>query len=253
MASDNGSGWGKKIVAIVTVVSGLVAIVIFMTGKENIPQLLGTRSSDQGVTVVVAPQQAGQGVKTTAEPIVPPTAMPTTPPIPTRRPTETPVPPPTPIPDTQPGTVLEVGESWYQTGIELALKEAYIDHIPTGPGCWSCGYPAPYLTFYLTNHRTQQMSIRYNLGDVVSAVDNRGRRLTVSVTHLAYVGNYSDFETKTVVLNSEQRVHLQSWGDYGPPSVIILVDTTDTSVTEVIVSVSIAGISNARWRIPIIH
>ena len=49
------------------------------------------------------------------------TSIPTDTPLPT--PTNTPIPTPTPIPNTPPGTVLNLGETWYQDGIALTFVE----------------------------------------------------------------------------------------------------------------------------------
>lgn len=170
-------------------------------------------------------------------------------------PTFTPIPSPTLLPDTPPNTVLEVGQTWRQGGMELTLTEVSIANHPTGPGNWSSGYPAPYVTFRLTNRKIQQISIRYNIADAVSATDNLGRRLAIGCTHMAVerLDAYDNFDTYAVVMDSGKSIYLQSWGDYGPPSALILADTTDPALTEITVSVSVSSIVNARWRIPIAH
>jgi len=166
------------------------------------------------------------------------------------RPTSAPLPPPTPLPDTIPGTILEVGQTWRLGGLELTLVDAYYDYTPTGPGCWSCGDPGAYLTFRLTNQKPQQITVQYNLKYDVRATDNLGRDLFVGVTSNAYMDS---FEEQTVLVGSGEYIYLAGWGGYGEPGMIVLVDTTDTSVYEFIVTISISSITDARWRIGVAH
>ena len=102
-----------KIAAIVTAIAGLIAIFIFVTGKQNLPQVIQENQSEP-VQVSFTP------APTNVPNIVPPTIVRQATAIPT------PLPPPTSVPDTAPGTILQVGETWSQGGLSLTLVSAEI-------------------------------------------------------------------------------------------------------------------------------
>jgi hypothetical protein len=102
----------------------------------------------------------------------------------------------------------------------------------------------------LTNQKSQQITVQYNLKYSVWAVDNLGRDLFVGVTANAYLDN---FDEQTVLVGSGESIYLAGWGGYGEPGLIVLVDTADLSVSEFVVTISVSSITDARWRIEVAH
>lgn len=249
--NDN-SGCGKAAV-IIGAIAALVTTIIFITGKTSLPELFGARQSEQEHLVTVQPQQPVLVVNPTIAPE--PTLRPPDTPRPTPRPTEPPAPPPTPAPDTQPGTILEVGQTWRQGGSELRLVDARPASILGGQ---ILGIEVRYK---LTSGKAQDVTLRYSLGDCVSASTNQGRRLEIgrqdhSSSYLDGTHPYeTSFETMTTMLHSGDTIDLFAVGGYfDNPWVMIKADTADPSLTEIIVAFTgLSSIDNARWRIPIYH
>lgn len=251
MASDNNSGCGKT-AAIMTIITGLITILIFVTGKASIPDLFETPPNEQSRSGIMPTQQ------------IVPTIRPTDTPLPKPTYTKTPVPFPTPLPDTRPGTILEVGESWWQDGLELVLTKAATGY-SRGGVTLMYGEEAPTVgievQFEVTNHKAQAIALRYNLGRIISATSNRGRRLEVGALDRSTVYTtggqpWTDsFDTITVVIESGQTIELLNRNDYwGDPRVFIKADIADPALNEIIIAVSgLSTITNARWRVPIYH
>ena len=128
---NNESGCAK-IAALLGAIAALVAIVIFVTGKQNISELAALFQGD-AVRVTAAPTQlpaqaATFTVAPTAESTLPPPTSTETPeptptetPEPSPTPTATPEPTPTPIPDTPADAILEVGQVWRQGNLDLVV------------------------------------------------------------------------------------------------------------------------------------
>ena len=252
MASDNNSGCGK-IALLLGAIASLVAIIVFLTGKQSLPEFLGGPRNEQAQRTSIPTQQSYQVAKATLTPTVRATDTPSPGPSPTRTPTptKTPIPSPTLFPNTRPGTILEVGRSWWQDGWELVLTSARYTE-----GGWGIE-----LRFALTNHKPHYVALRYNLGDAITAVSNQGRRLEVGyLSRTAMFISGGDpwrvsFETITTVIKSGQTVELLNHTGYeGDTNAFIKADIADPALTEIVVTVSgISTITNARWRIPIQH
>lgn len=261
MASNNESGC-VKIAVIIGAIAALVTIVIFVTGKPNLPELLGARQAGPTIrptdtplprsTSIVAPTVVPT-LRLTDTPLprptstVVPTAVPTLRPTNTLSPkptsTETPIPSPTPIPDTPPGTILEVGQAWRQGGLELRLTEAgFLPNIII-------------VQCFLANVGTTQRVLQYGQ-DNFSAVDNRGRRVdTGGVTwgDGPRVAHDCTLRTEIMKPGDSKWVYIPcAWPNY--EGVALAVDVADTTITEIVITASgISSINNARWRIPIHH
>ena len=163
--------------------------------------------------------------------------------------TDTEMAPPTST-DTPPGTILEIGKSWKQDGLELQLveKEFY---------CVECGWMT--LSFKLTNLGFQERVVTYSLENF-TAVDNQGRHINVGA-----VGNWTftqDCPKNTVVLPSQDVVYLSAGTCQLPDNftwsigetMAMELNLSDQSLQEVIVNVSgISSINGAQWRISIDH
>ena len=169
----------------------------------------------------------------TATPISTPTNTPTSTPTSTRtkRPTATRTPTETPIPDTPPGTVLEMGETWYQDGVSLRLYDLWID--------------PDYIEFRaeFTNFTEHSLSLAVS-HDNFEAVNNLGQ------THRTPSHLCSDmyYPSKGLVPSGQTL----SFCDPGR-RVRIIRDTTDLGIHEVVITVNFSRIQNGRWRIPIYH
>lgn len=169
----------------------------------------------------------------------------------------TPLPPPTPVPsstppmpDTPPGSVLEVGQSWQQGELEIKLKRAN-SYIAYQPGTGERG-PIIALAFDLTSRKSQDVTLRYNLSQALSASDNRGRALNFCNPTVSCMDS---FDANTIMLHSGETVRLLGNGPGGKDadSIAVLVDAADPLITEVVVTISVDDIENAQWRIPIPH
>lgn len=181
----------------------------------------------------------------TKVPTLSPTLRPTDTPIPNPTPTKTPIPSPTPLPDTQPGTILEVGQTWRQGGIELQLTETWL--YPRGLN----------VQFRMRNLEAVDRAIRYSL-DNFSATDNLGRRIPVGYNTCGGCFSFTqDCDPRTEILPALGSISFENecnGGWYQSDVFALPFDTGDTSITEIVISVSgISNIINARWRIPIYH
>jgi hypothetical protein len=155
--------------------------------------------------------------------------------------TATPIPTPILFPDTPPDSILEVEQAWKKGGLELRLTEASLELLD--------GRPVIAFALELTNKKLSEIAIEYNLQQNVKATDNLGRNLEIAP--LGFPG----FVTFTKILRSGDTIRLVPNGgwcgecDY----LAVFVEAANPAITEVIVSVSVADITNARWRVPIQH
>ena len=150
---------------------------------------------------------------------------------------------PTPLQDTVPGTILEVGQSWYQDNLRLELQRADIE--PEG---------IP-LEFYLTSFKTEDIVIQYDLGEALSAVDNLGRKLEIVPDRRLMYGGPGDHETFREKVRYGEPVLLKIYVCCLGTDVVpfVLVNPADLNLNEVIVTINIHTIREARWRIRIPH
>lgn len=162
------------------------------------------------------------------------------------QPTSTLAPSLTPIQDTQPGFVLEIGQTWKQSGLELTLDEAKLDLD------WGKSDSGIIIRLLLTNTKLNDITLKYNVGRNISAVDNRGQSLPVDVTGCSQF--YYEPEDFLELLKSGETIVLRSKPQCSEKqSAFILVDASNIAITDVIIKISISQILDARWRIPILH
>jgi hypothetical protein len=150
------------------------------------------------------------------------------------------------VPDTPPGTILEVGQTWRQGGIELRLDKGEVmigdEYREHGPGVL--------IGFSLTNRKPQQITFQITQEDFFAS-DNRGRQLQVGKVNPFY-GYYFAPPMDDIPINLQSGEHIELYYDYD--AFFVRDDITDPSVTEIIIGATgISGIDNARWRIPIFH
>lgn len=108
------------------------------------------------------------------------------------------------------------------------------------------------LKFTLTSLKPQDIGLTYNLGDSISATDNNDRNLFIGV--ISANPRWYGFETNSVVLHSGETITLLSLEQKSiSGSVYVEADTGGQTLTEIRVTVSISGINNATWRIPVYH
>lgn len=147
-----------------------------------------------------------------------------------------PIPSITPFPDTIPGAVLEAGETWTQGDFMVSLKDVKL---------WTNGVA---FRLQLQHTRPTDIVIRYNLREIVGAVDNLGRN-----TPMLFNGDARTLETQRM-LQPSKSYPLCSSDCTCTGHVVALADVADPNVTEVVVTLSQVGnIQNARWRIIIPH
>jgi hypothetical protein len=183
----------------------------------------------------------------------PPTSAPPAPEPPAPEPSASPAPPtalpPTPNLDTPPGTVLEPYQTWRQGDLELSLRDVQLA---------VQGEKGVLMVLALASLKPQAIAVRYNVGEAVEAVDNRGQRLRIGCSSGPQFGFASaEFVTQEALLDPGGRIALEVChfdGTLGQEFVWIVDDIADPAVTEIVLSVrGIAGIAEARWRIPIPH
>lgn len=171
-------------------------------------------------------------------------------PVALENPTQIPLPTNTPNTDTSLDTMLEVGQVWRQNGLELRLTKTEMG--TASDSSLKAVQWGLFMTFELSNYSGNDIPLRYNLSEAVTATDNFGRSLKIGSPNQSWP-EYTP-ETVSTVLSSGRTIKLESLPGYGDlHSVFFLVDVTNVSITEVIVSVDISRINNARWKIPIYH
>jgi hypothetical protein len=149
-----------------------------------------------------------------------------------------------PPPDTQSGTILEIGQTWRQGGVELLLAETELG-------------PKFILTIFRLTNMGSERAFRFG-HENFSAYDNRNRRLRVggATGVQSYEQLIQDCQPETVILAPQASTRIEFRCDYllVDSDVAIEVDVADSSITEItIVASGISSIDNARWRIPIQH
>ncbi len=250
-STDENSGC-RKAAVLLGAISSLIAIIVFVTGKEYLPDFFKSEH-------IVTNSQSSQHSSPTSIPTSPPTNIP----IPTSTFTPLVLPSATPRPNTPFGAVLAEGESWWQDGWELLLTSSL--GYSEGGYTFAYGQGAPTvgieIKLALTNHKHQDVVITYDLGRSISARSNLGEKLEVGYLDRSvfYVGGgrpwRNEFETITVVIPAGQTIELlnrsDSWGD---PRIFIKANVADPYLTEIIISVSgIVNIADAQWVVRIPH
>lgn len=144
--------------------------------------------------------------------------------------------------DTIPGTVLEVGDTWKQGGLELTLKDADISTSEVWEG------PGIILHFSLANRRPQEALIQLR-NDNFSAVDEQGNSYDV-----IYANNNANFYgdiDQSFVLESGANVPLPVPRN-SIDMIFVQANIVDLPINEIRLTVDgISTISDAQWRVPI--
>lgn len=214
------------------------------------PPIAATAPASSATTIIPSPLPTATATGT-------PTSLPTAATLPPRlsSTTITATDTPTAMPDTPAGTILDVGQTWRQADLDLTLKESQLS-IANHSGDFDVSYGVE-IRFTLASRKAQDISLRYSLADVVQATDNRNRRLQIGFKDQSWSTKpfSGGFDTLNIILKSGQTIDLfAADGYFATPWVFVVADTSDPSVTEIIVAVSgISGINNTRWRIPIPH
>lgn len=236
-----------KFAAFVTIIAALIAIFVFLTGKNSLPEVVAPRASEKSGAVQVPTQQVAQAVEPTRVPTKPPTDIP----LPEPSPTFAVPPTPSPVPDTPPGSILQPGETWRQGGLELKLTKYEImkGHSDQGGFLW--------LHFDITNTGAPQRLVRYG-SDNFSAIDNHNRRLTtggIDWTNDPYANLTCHPSTTTMDTDEYTQLHIFPCDEAGQyDGVGVDFDISDTALTEIIFQATgISSLNNARWAIPINH
>jgi hypothetical protein len=158
-------------------------------------------------------------------------------------------PSPAPSLDTPPGAVLDAQRGWRQGDLVLSLRDVQLA---------VQGEKGVLMILELASRKPQAIAMRYNIGDAVEAVDNRGQRLRIGCSSGPQFG-YADaeFVTGEQLLEPGSSIKLEVChfgGTLGQEYLWIVDDIADPAVTEIVLSVrGVAGIAEARWRIPIPH
>jgi Sigma-70, region 4 len=147
----------------------------------------------------------------------------------------TPTPVSTATPETTPpGTILVKGQTWRQGGVELTLKDVKIlpDKIE--------------VFFDFRNLKGSEISVKFKRVDNFFASDNNNRKLETCYSNVP-----CDWD-RSYIISSGDTVQITAGNNQNPP--IVLVDTTEPDITEVIVKVtSFSSVTEAQWRIPVNH
>jgi|SRR5579859_894143 len=152
----------------------------------------------------------------------------------------------TPVPDTQPNSILEVGQSWRERGLSLLLQRAEV-HLGVG---LELG-PNALLVFTLTNNRSNDILVKYS-GENFSAVDNLGNRLKVLASNETY-GPIHPYPPKTIVVKPGQMYYVTADPNVNgyEDDLCIQFNVTNPQIRELVIAVSnLSSINNARWRVP---
>jgi hypothetical protein len=219
----------RWVIVIVGCISVILGALSGVSGMLFIQRLLGPQVA---VTVVKEIQVV------TATPTHTPTRTPGPSPTPTithtptptvtPRPTNTPTPTPTPIPTTQPGTVLEPGEFWYEDGLALRMELVSLKPDVLRIDLVLDNLEDDTMMFELNNGMFRLVS---NLGDVVHPKPY----------------SWSGFRYGSVALEPGERLELAKNG-------FINYNLANQDVTHVFIEVvGVSRIDRARWRVDIPH
>lgn len=151
-------------------------------------------------------------------------------------PTNTKIPTATPIPDTLPGTILEVGQSWRQEGYEANLDKNRLIISNSGIG-------VEFLVS-LISHKSQNIAISYSFGSF-EGIDNLSQSIKFKAISEDGTIHYGCDDTK--IISPGEKIYLCNlW-------ILAITDISNPSLTEIIITVNVADIHDARWRIPVPH
>ena len=168
---------------------------------------------------------------------VPPTPTPTDTPIPTDTPTPTSLPTPTVPPDIPPRSVLEENESWQQNGIRPRLDDVRSD---APRECVT-------LMFNLFNDTDHAIIVAFD-SESFTVVDSLDRKWRLSSIGPCTYGCSGRNEEMADIIEAGERFRAEGCGTWRASLHTFL---TDTAVDEIIATVNVSQVANARWRIPI--
>lgn len=248
-----GPGPGMIVAIVVAVIAIVVVIALLLTrGNQTTPVTapapIATSADVQNSAAQAPPPPAPQAaapqpaapVNPPPAPAVqpaaaapPPAAAPATAVIVTAPPVAiAPAPSSAPISaaDTTPSTVLDVGGTWRQNGLELTM----------GPPRISAG--SLIASFSLKNIGATEVRFQFTRSGVFSATDNRNNRLTVNDPNYRY-----DF-----TLQPNATMNLDSSAIGGPITFSGALSAPQVSSVAVMVN-GLNGITNAQWRIAVQH
>jgi hypothetical protein len=218
--------------------------VRYRTGIQS--DIIGQRQLNCEGSVEVLPTSELQSNTPTPPPQ--PATIETFPTVAEIPPTSTPIPIPTSIPNTLPGIILEIGQTWYQDGAEVTVREPtpWTDDSPYAPEDQRSGMS---FRLFFTNHKPQDISITYSGDFNFTAVDNLGRQLVISDVWPGVVASSCHEQTRIIPVG--QTINL-GCRDYS--YILAFVDIGNPAITEIIFTVTgVSSIHEARWRIPIYH
>ncbi len=155
----------------------------------------------------------------------------------TKTPSPSPTSPPSPTPslpaDTPAESVLDVGQTWHQGGMDLNL--ARVDVQTDGMK----------FTFRLTNRRSGTVLVHFTAGDFLSITDNTGRRIT-----LEDPGTEFDFTLQPGQgVSIPQDRPYSSGGDFWAPAKMTSPNVSTVTFT----ATALSSIQNARWHVSVNH
>ncbi|MAU10151.1 MAG: hypothetical protein CL607_10040 [Anaerolineaceae bacterium] len=140
--------------------------------------------------------------------------------------------------NTPPGTILEVGETWYQDGASLTLTDVVLS-----PGSY---YGDFHMQFEFRNETTSPLIFEFPM-DTFTAVDNLGNHFTDPHFH-QLPGTFGCRPTQNLIDPGERIVFCEGH------RLFLKGNITNSQVTEIIVAVrEISRIQNAKWHFPITH
>jgi DNA-binding CsgD family transcriptional regulator len=208
--------------------------------------LLFGRGQGGPVYIVITPEATLPSSTTLlSAPTVEPTRLQpaTVEPTPTRtatpQATRTPV-APTPPPETEPGTVLAVGQAWRQSGLELTMRYArLLPDTSAGAGVGT--------QFDLVSEKAQPFEFLFSQ-DNFTATDNLGR--SSKPVPLDTIGNRT-YPMEQQVASLRPGEKLEAIGSGRNSHLFFPVNIRSAAVNEIIITVSMGGITDARWRIPV--
>lgn len=166
-----------------------------------------------------------------------------------QQPTSTPIPTLTPIPETAPDTILELGQSWYQGGLSLALTKADL-------GKDNSSALGLILAFKLINLRNTDLLLSYSPKEIIKLVDNTGKTLEYSGISTYYGSSTWELASpRNYVLKSNKSSDFLSADTYDaeyPFGLFARFDFNNPNINTFTLTVSsVSTINNARWKFSI--
>jgi hypothetical protein len=212
-------------------------VIVEVTSTPAPPQPTPTPEPTVAATATPTPTPTPTPVPPSPTPAPTETPTPTSTSTSTPTPTDTLVPTPTTPENTPPGSILAEGESWRQNNVRLRLDEVYLD---AARGCTT-------FMFNLFNDTDHTIVVTLN-SENFSVVDNLDRKWRFSSIGLCTYGCSGRNAEMADTIEAGERFRTEGCDTWKASFDAFL---TDTNVDEIIVTVNVSEVSNARWRIPI--